>query len=51
MVRIAIIKPIKRLEITTAKNKSTVLIKSVDTSHEFKKRDKFFDKSANLQNK
>ena len=50
-VRIAIIKPSKRLEITTAKNKSTVLIKSVDTSHEFKKRDKFFDKSANRQNK
>jgi len=50
-VRIAIVKPSKRLEITTAKNKSTVLIRSVDTSHEFKKRDKFFDKSANRQNK
>ena len=50
-VRIAIVRPRKRLVKTTAKNSNTVLSKRVDTSHEFKKRDKFLDKSAKRQNK
>ena len=50
-VRTEIVKPSKRLVKTTAKNNNTVLNKRVDTSHEFKKRDKFLDKSAKRQNK
>ena len=50
-VRIEIVNPSKRLVKTTAKNSNTVFNKRVDTFHEFKKRDKFLDKSAKRQNK
>ena len=49
-VRIEISKPRKRLEKITVKNNASVLNNNVETSHEERKLDRFFEKFANLQN-
>jgi hypothetical protein len=49
-VIIEIAKPSARLVKTTAKNKNNVFKRSVNTSHDCKKLDKFLEKFANLQN-